>query len=63
MIHIDFDFYLNIRYILLIILIFFMTINIYSFVITFRTDDVDNIACTRKKIVAIIVFFALLVYY
>lgn len=59
MIHIDFDFYLNIRNILLIILIFFMTINIYSFVLSFRVDDVDNIACTRKKIVAIIVFCAI----
>lgn len=39
-----------------------MTINIYSFVITFRTDDVDNIECIQKKTVAIIVF-ALLVYY
>lgn len=58
MIHIDFDFYLNVRNILLIILILFMAINIYSFALSFRTD-VDNIACTQKKIVAIIVFCAI----
>ena len=58
MIHIDFDFYLNVRNILLIILIFFMTINIYSFVLIFRTDA-DNIACTQKKTIAIIVFCAI----
>lgn len=58
MIHIDFDFYINVRNILLIILIFFMAINIYYFILSFR-DDADNIACTRKKIVAIIVFCAI----
>lgn len=57
MIHIDF--YLNVRNILLIILIIFMTIKIYSFVISFRIDDVDDIACTRKKTVAIIAFCAI----
>lgn len=46
MIHIDF--YLNVRNILLIILTIFMTIKIYSFVMSFRTDDIDDIACTRK---------------
>lgn len=59
MIHIDFNFYLNVRNILLIILTIFMTIKIYSFVISFRTDDTDNIACTRKKTVAIIIFCAI----
>lgn len=59
MIHIDFDFYLNVRNILLIILTFFMTIKIYSFVSSFRTDDADDIACTRKKTVAIITFCAI----
>lgn len=59
MIHIDFDLYLNVRNILLIILILFMAINIYSFILSFRTDDADNMACTRKKIVAIIVFCAI----
>ena len=57
MIHIDF--YLNVRNTLLIILTIFMTIKIYSFVISFRTDDVDDIACTRKKTVAIIIFCAI----
>lgn len=57
MIHIDF--YLNVRNILLIILTIFMTIKIYSFVMSFRTDDVDDIACTRKKTVAIIIFCAI----
>lgn len=57
MIHIDF--YLNVRNTLLIILIIFMTIKIYSFVISFRIDDVDDIACTRKKTVAIIAFCAI----
>lgn len=57
MIHIDF--YLNVRNILLIILTIFMTIKIYSFVMSFRTDDVDDIACTRKKNVAIIIFCAI----
>lgn len=59
MIHIDFDFYLNVRNILLIILIFFMTINIYSFVLSFRTDDADDMVFIRKKIVAIIAFCAI----
>lgn len=57
MIHIDF--YLNVRNILLIILTIFMTIKIYSFVMSFRTDDVDDIACTRKKTVAIIIYCAI----
>lgn len=57
MIHIDF--YLNVRNTLLIILIIFMTIKIYSFVISFRIDDVDDIACTRKKTVVIIAFCAI----
>lgn len=35
-----------------------MAINIYYFVLSFR-DDADNMACTRKKIVAIIVFCAI----
>lgn len=59
MIHIDFDFYLNVRNILLIILILFMAINIYSFALSFRVDDVDDMACSRKKIVAIIIFCAI----
>ena len=46
MIHIDF--YLNVRNTLLIILIIFMTIKIYSFVISFRIDD--KIISMKEKI-------------